>query len=158
MGSQIPADGRDIEDTWRKPWWIAVGAVVMFGMAWAVVDFWIDPFTVGFPKDCVRGPRGGCLTNTFTFRWASGVTLFLLVVPTLVVAIMGLVTDRWPPAVGLALGSVGGGILVLSHGGTTAHVSCAVLLFALAATALALVGGRKLGSAYRRSREDWLRQ
>ncbi|MEU1132747.1 hypothetical protein ABZ383_23290 [Streptomyces sp. NPDC005900] len=156
MSGQGPSGGRDIEDTWRQPWWIVVGGAVMFGMAWAVVGFWIDPATVGISDDCVRGRHGGCLTDTF--HWTSAVAFFLLGVPTMVVVIMGLVTDRWPPAVGVALGAVGGGILTLSHGGSTPHVSCAVVEFGLAAVALALTGSRKLRSAYRRSREDWLRQ
>lgn len=157
MSGRGPSGGRDIEDTWHRPWWIVVGAAVVFGMAWAVVSFWIDAFTVDFPTDCVRGPRGGCVTSGHSFRWPAAVAIFVLVVPTLVVTIMGLVTDRWPPAVGLALGAAGGGTLILGHGRTAAHMTVSVALFLLAATALALTGGRKVRSGYRRSREEWLR-
>ncbi|MFE1955241.1 hypothetical protein ACFW9D_32755 [Streptomyces sp. NPDC059524] len=155
MSSRGPAGGGDIEDTWRKPWWIVVGAAVMFAIAWATVDSWIDPYAVELPDDCVRGPRGGCLVDA-PYHWAASVTFFVLGLPAVVVAIMGLVTDRWPPALGLALGSIAGGIFTLTHGDTTAHVIWAVVLFALAATSLVLVTGRKIRRPRRRSRESWL--
>ncbi|MFF0433426.1 hypothetical protein ACFYU9_14510 [Streptomyces sp. NPDC004327] len=150
-------EGRDIEDTWRQPWWIVLGAVVTLGMAWAVVNFWINPFTVDFPDDCVRGARGGCVSESFEIRWAPGITCVVLLLPTFAVTVMGLVADRWPPALGLAVGTVGGGIYTLAQGRTTAHLVFALVLFALAAAAPALTGLRKLRSAHRRSREDWLR-
>ncbi|MGW5422434.1 hypothetical protein [Streptomyces sp. NPDC003943] len=151
-------DVGEIEDTWRRPWWLVLGGVVSSAMAWAVVDFWITPFGAGFPDDCARGPRGGCVADGFEIHWVPGIVFAVLLLPAFAVTVMGLVTDRWPPALGLAVGCAGGGAYALVRGGTKAHVIFAVVLFALAATALSLTGLRKLRSAHRESREDWLRQ
>ncbi|MFJ9823772.1 hypothetical protein ACIRSU_05280 [Streptomyces sp. NPDC101160] len=158
MSGQGTSDGgRDIEDTWRQPWWIALGAVVTLGIAWAVTDFWITPFGRDFPDDCVRGPRGGCVTNSFEIHWVPGIAFVVLLLPAFAVTVMGLVTDRWPPALGLAVGTVAGGIYTLVQGQSTGHSVFAMVLFVLAATALSLTGLRKLRSPRRRSQGDRFR-
>ncbi len=143
MSGRGSSGDRDTEDTWPKPWWIPLSAVVMLTISWGVGGL--------IEGGCERGPRGGCVAAD-GYEW-HGWVLFLMWAPTLLVTIMGLVTDRWPPALGLALGTVSGGIYTLTHGQTAAHVAFAVFLFALAATSLSLTGYRTRRKAHRRSQE-----
>ncbi|MFF0431628.1 hypothetical protein ACFYU9_05270 [Streptomyces sp. NPDC004327] len=140
MSAQGRSRDRTNEDNLGSPWWIVAGASITMAMTWVAV-MWIDVFTEEFPENCVRGPRGGCMSSNVS--WVPEVAVFVLAVPWMVVTITGLAADRWPPALGLAIGCMSGGIYVLAHAQTAAHVTLAAMLFAAAVTALSLTWHRK---------------
>lgn len=140
MGAEGRSRDRKNEDNLGSPWWIVAGASIKMAMMWVAVR-WIDAFTEEFPEDCVRGLRGGCVSSTLS--WFPVVATFVLAVPWMVVTITGLAADRWPPALGLAIGCVSGGTYVVAHAQTAAHVTVAAMLFAVAVTALCLTWHRK---------------
>ncbi|MDX3850307.1 hypothetical protein [Streptomyces sp. AK02-01A] len=113
--------------------WIPVGALVMLAVSWGIVGL--------VEGGCQPGPRGGCVAAD-GFGWR-GWVLFLAVMPSYVVVITGLTTDRWQPALGLALGGVAGGLYAIVQGRTAAHLITAGVLFALAVVSPALTWHRR---------------
>ncbi|MFH8836370.1 hypothetical protein [Streptomyces sp. NPDC017868] len=114
-------------------WWIPLTAVVLAAVTWGLLGL--------VEGGCRTGPRGGCVAAE-GYR-LNGWVLFLAAVPTYVVVGTGLVTDRWPPALGLTLGGTGCAAYVLTQGRTPAHLAIAGVLLVLAALAPALTWWRK---------------
>ncbi|MFD9032178.1 hypothetical protein ACFVZW_13685 [Streptomyces sp. NPDC059567] len=90
---------------------------------------------------CVRGPRGGCSpADGHRLRWW---VMFASYLPTFFLVGTGLTANRWPPAVGVAVGGVVGAAYALTQGRTTAYVITAIVLLALAVLAPAQTWRRK---------------
>ncbi|MFD0357815.1 hypothetical protein ACFVHW_29385 [Streptomyces sp. NPDC127110] len=121
------------EKNWSRGWWIPLVVVVLAAATWGVLGF--------VEGGCVRGPRGGCVAaDGYELRsWV----LFLASMPTLFVVVTGLTADRWPPALGVAIGGVACGLYTLAQGHTVPHLIVATVLFVLAITAPALAWRRR---------------
>ncbi|WP_086827950.1 hypothetical protein [Streptomyces sp. NRRL B-24572] len=125
------------EKNWSQPWWIPLTAVVLAAVTWGLLGL--------VEGGCRTGPRGGCVAAE-GYR-LNGWVLFLAAMPTYFVVVTGLVTDRWPPALGLTLGGAGCAAYVLTQGRTPAHWAITGALLALAALAPALTWWRKRQAA-----------
>ncbi|MEU2614226.1 hypothetical protein ABZ570_21980 [Micromonospora sp. NPDC007271] len=79
------------------------------------------------------------------YEW-HGWVLFLMAMPSYIVVITGLATDRWPPALGLVAGGTAGGLYALAQGRTEPHLITAGAFFALAAVAPATTWYRQRGN------------
>ncbi|MEU3185071.1 hypothetical protein ABZ707_12845 [Streptomyces sp. NPDC006923] len=113
--------------------WMPVGALVLLAASWGIVGL--------AEGGCQQGPRGGCVAAD-GFGW-HGWVLFLAAMPSYVVVITGLTTDRWQPAVGLSLGGVAGGLYAVLQGQTAANLITAGVLFVLAVVSPALTWRRR---------------
>ncbi|AWT46798.1 MULTISPECIES: hypothetical protein [Streptomyces] len=126
----------DVEESWSKWWWVPLGLVVMLAVSWGVAGL--------VEGGCERGPRGGCVAAD-GYK-GHGWVLFLMATPCFIVVIMGLVADRWPPALGVAVGGTAGGLYALTQGRTEPHVVTAVVSFVLAVAAPAVSWHRQRGT------------
>ncbi|MFD8480602.1 hypothetical protein [Kitasatospora sp. NPDC059673] len=131
----------DAEGSWSRWWWIPLTPVVMLAVSWGLGGL--------IEGGCRRGPRGGCVAAD-GYEW-HGWVLFLMAMPSFVVVIMGLVADRWPPALGLIVGGSASGLYMLAHGRTEPYVIAAGVFFILAAVAPALSWHRQRGNPLSRA-------
>ncbi|POX47819.1 hypothetical protein C3489_28805 [Streptomyces sp. Ru71] len=121
------------EENWSRWWWVPLAVVVMAAATWGVLGL--------VEGGCERGPRGGCVAaDGYKVR---GWVLFLAAMPSYVVLITGLVTDRWPPALGVAVGGVACGLFALTQGRTVPHLTVAGVLLVLAVVAPVLAWRRR---------------
>ncbi|MGW5420445.1 hypothetical protein [Streptomyces sp. NPDC003943] len=121
------------ERSWSRVWWTPLTAVVLAAVTWGLLGL--------VEGGCRTGPRGGCVAAEG--YELNGWVVFLSALPTYIVVITGLATDRWPPALGLTLGGVACGAYVLTQGRTPAHLGIAGVLLVLAVLAPALTWWRK---------------
>ncbi|MEV7238729.1 hypothetical protein AB0N06_33835 [Streptomyces sp. NPDC051020] len=121
------------EENWSRGWWIPLVMAVMGALTWGLLGY--------VEGGCERGPRGGCVAaDGYKLRgWA----FFLAAMPTYFVVITGLTADRWPPALGVAVGGTLCGLYTLTQGRTAPHLIIAAVLFALALAAPALAWRRQ---------------
>ncbi|MEU2229777.1 hypothetical protein ACH4A8_02365 [Streptomyces vietnamensis] len=125
------------EENWSQPWWIPLTAVVLAALIWGLLGL--------VEGGCRTGARGGCVAAE-GYR-LNGWAFFIAAVPAYVAVGTGLVTDRWPPALGLTLGGTACAAYTLTQGRTPAHWAITGALLVLAALAPALTWWRKRQAA-----------
>ncbi|MER5950401.1 hypothetical protein ABT127_30610 [Streptomyces sp. NPDC001904] len=139
MGAKRPSGIRPFDET--SLFWIPVGVIVMLALSWGIAGL--------IEGGCERGARRGC-TAADGYEW-HGWVLFLAVVPTYVVVITGLTTDRWPPALGTVLGGTTGGTYLIAQGQATPNMIVAGVMLAFSLTSPVLTWHRRRHGTHART-------
>lgn len=134
MGTRRSSGTQPLDET--NLWWFPLGALVLLITSWAIA---------GFIAHCEPGLRGDCVARNNGIEWMWWV-VFLAAMPTYMVVITGLTTRHWPPALGVALGGIAGGMYVLVQGQTRPSIIAGGILLVLAFASPGLTWHRRHGA------------